>query len=244
MLISNFLIISKEFIQSGSPRIFYKNLLKVPEASSSDSNWSTSKRTKRKKLPLFKRCKPVCRYNIHCPSAHWNKNVGKNLCFLNSPYEIRKISQSDDCRLMHVHPHAYVCMLMKRQKANSLENTSGLNWENKTYRLKWSITMRDHMDWWVTALLSWDPPPPCKQALKQCGSRINTDRFPKRAPEAQASSGARGRAPLGNFFGIFTPQSPFFWVPKSFRQDIGQISTWKKSFFINKNATLCRQNVI
>ena len=87
MFISYFLIISKEFIQSGSPWICYKKLLKVPKTSSSDNNWSTSKRTKRNKLPLFKWCKP----NIHYPSAHWNENVGKNLHFLNSPCEIRQI---------------------------------------------------------------------------------------------------------------------------------------------------------
>ena len=88
MFISYFLIISKEFTQSGSPWICYKNLLKVPETSSSDNNWSTSKRTKRNKLPLFKRCKLFCRYNIHYPSAHWNKNVRKNLYFLNSPFSL------------------------------------------------------------------------------------------------------------------------------------------------------------
>ena len=91
IFISYFLIISKEFLQSGSPGICYNNLLKVPETSSSDNNWSTSKRTKRNKLPLFKRCKPVCRHKIHYPSAHWSKNVGKNLHFLNSSCEIRQI---------------------------------------------------------------------------------------------------------------------------------------------------------
>ena len=37
------------------------------------------------------------------------------------------------------------------------------------------------------------------------GSRINTDRFPKRAPKEQASSGVRRHAPLGNLFWILTP---------------------------------------
>ena len=44
------------------------------------------------------------------------------------------------------------------------------------------------------------------------GSTINTDRFPKRAPKEQASSGVRGHAPLGNLIWILTPQSPVFWV--------------------------------
>ena len=34
------------FLQSGSPWIRYKNLLKVPETSSSDKNWSTSHKKK------------------------------------------------------------------------------------------------------------------------------------------------------------------------------------------------------
>ena len=49
MSISYFLIISKEFIQSGSPWICYNNLLKVTETSSSDNNWSTSNKNKLKK---------------------------------------------------------------------------------------------------------------------------------------------------------------------------------------------------
>ena len=49
------------------------------------------------------------------------------------------------------------------------------------------------------------------------GSRINADRFPKRAPQAQASRGFRGNALLGIFFIYIylTPEkSPFmdFWV--------------------------------
>ena len=46
MFISYFLIISKKFIQSGSPWLRYKNLSKVPEISSSDNNWSTSHKKK------------------------------------------------------------------------------------------------------------------------------------------------------------------------------------------------------
>ena len=48
----------------------------------------------------------------------------------------------------------------------------------------------------------------------QRGSRINTDRFPKRAPKAQASRRFRGNALLGNAFEFNSVKSPFmdFWV--------------------------------
>ena len=84
MFISYFLIISKEFIQSGLPWICYKNLLKVPETSSSDNNWSSSKRTKRNKLPLFKRCKPG--FGPDCaitPSTHL---ILFDICILSGQY--------------------------------------------------------------------------------------------------------------------------------------------------------------
>ena len=38
------------------------------------------------------------------------------------------------------------------------------------------------------------------QTLVQIGSRINTDRFPKKVPKAQASWGIRGYASRGNQF--------------------------------------------
>ena len=46
------------------------------------------------------------------------------------------------------------------------------------------------------------------------GSRINTERFPKRAPKAQASRGSRECFPLGSFLDFISPKSPFlvFWV--------------------------------
>ena len=46
------------------------------------------------------------------------------------------------------------------------------------------------------------------------GSRINTDRFPKRAPRAQASRGIRGILPRGNVVDFNSLKSPFlgFWV--------------------------------
>ena len=40
-------------------------------------------------------------------------------------------------------------------------------------------------------------------------SRINTDRFPKWAPKAQASKGVRGRLPPGNFLDSNSFKSPF-----------------------------------
>ena len=41
------------------------------------------------------------------------------------------------------------------------------------------------------------------------GSRINTDRFPKRAPKAQASRGVQGMFPLGKFFGFYFTKVSF-----------------------------------
>ena len=41
------------------------------------------------------------------------------------------------------------------------------------------------------------------------GSRINTDRFPKRAPKAQASSGVQERAPPGKNLDFYSLKSPF-----------------------------------
>ena len=40
-------------------------------------------------------------------------------------------------------------------------------------------------------------------------SRINTDRFPKRASKEQASNGVRGRAPSGNFLDFYFLRSAF-----------------------------------
>ena len=41
------------------------------------------------------------------------------------------------------------------------------------------------------------------------GSRRNTDRFPKRAPKAQASSGVREKAPPGKKLDFYYLKSPF-----------------------------------
>ena len=52
--------------------------------------------------------------------------------------------------------------------------------------------------------------------------RINTDRFRKQAPKAEAFKGSGGMQ-SGQIFCFFTPQSPLAWVSESvFRQDIGQ----------------------
>ena len=51
------------------------------------------------------------------------------------------------------------------------------------------------------------------------GSRIDiSDRFPKRAPKAQAFEGSEGMFQW-EFFSILTSQSPLSWVSESFRQD-------------------------
>ena len=46
------------------------------------------------------------------------------------------------------------------------------------------------------------------------GSRINTDRFPKRALKAQTFSGVQGLAPQKNYLDFYSSESPFlgFWV--------------------------------
>ena len=41
------------------------------------------------------------------------------------------------------------------------------------------------------------------------GSRINTDRFPKREPKAQASRGVRGHAPPVNILDSYSVKSTF-----------------------------------
>lgn len=60
------------------------------------------------------------------------------------------------------------------------------------------------------------------------GPRINTDRFPERAPKAQGSRGGGG----GGFGGMFPEE--ISWVCESFRQYIGQfhsppINPWKSA---------------
>ena len=44
------------------------------------------------------------------------------------------------CRHMHVRPRAYVCVISEKTKRKIPWRTPrGLNWENKTYKLKRSI---------------------------------------------------------------------------------------------------------
>ena len=69
------------------------------------------------------------------------------------------------------------------------------------------------------------------EILSRSESRLNTDRFPKRAPKTQVSSGVQEHAHPRKFFGFLIPKGPFPWVSESFRQDIGKISTWNVFFF-------------
>ena len=73
------------------------------------------------------------------------------------------------------------------------------------------------------------------------GSRINTDRFPKRALKAQASRGVRRRALPGNFLDFHSLKSPFldflviqtgYW-PDSNPESVFII----KNIFVMKNVT-------
>ena len=65
------------------------------------------------------------------------------------------------------------------------------------------------------------------------GSRINIDRFPKRAPKAQAFSGVRGLALPRNYLDFYSLKSPFL----GFR--VIQVGYWPdfnlESVFIFKN---------
>ena len=80
------------------------------------------------------------------------------------------------------------------------------------------------------------------------GSGINTDRFPKRGPKAQAlSKGVWGAGSPRNVL-VFNSLSPLSWVFESLRQHIAQVSTWKvffiiKNIFIMKNLTDFRKMV-
>ena len=60
--------------------------------------------------------------------------------------------------------------------------------------------------------------------------------------KAQASRGVWGQAPPENCLDFNSLKSPFLGFSKSFRQDFGQISTWKvffiiKNIFVMKNLT-------
>ena len=55
----------------------------------------------------------------------------------------------------------------------------------------------------------------CAYGKLMRGSRINTDRFPERAPKAQASRGVRGHGPHGKCFRFYLPKVPFPGFPSS-----------------------------
>ena len=56
---------------------------------------------------------------------------------------VPKRTVSFNCRLMHVHPHAYVCNIInEKTKGKFPKESIGLYWETKTYKLKRSIKVR------------------------------------------------------------------------------------------------------
>ena len=65
--------------------------------------------------------------------------------------------------------------------------------------------------------------------LVRHGSRINTDRFPKRVQRRKLLGGSAACSPFGNFLDFNSLKS---WVSESFRKDIGTISTWKVLFLV------------
>ena len=73
------------------------------------------------------------------------------------------------------------------------------------------------------------------------GSRINTDRFPKRAPKAQASRGVRRRPPPGNFLDFYSLKSPFLGfivIQKGYWPDSNLESVFIiKNIFVMKDVT-------
>ena len=70
------------------------------------------------------------------------------------------------------------------------------------------------------------------------GSRINTDRFPKWAPKAQASSGVQEWAPPGKNLDFYSLKSPFLGF------QVIQRGYWRdgnlKSLFIIKNILIMK----
>ena len=75
-------------------------------------------------------------------------------------------------------------------------------------------------------------------SLARRGSKINTDRFPKRAPKAQASSGVRERAPPGKNLDVYSLKSPFlgFQVIQTKYWPDGKL----ESLFIIKNILIMK----
>ena len=78
-------------------------------------------------------------------------------------------------------------------------------------------------------------------------SRINTDRFPKRAPKAQAFSGVRGLAPKRNYLDFYSLESPFLGfrvIQMEYRPDFNLESIFIfKNIFNMKNVTYFRKTV-
>ena len=79
------------------------------------------------------------------------------------------------------------------------------------------------------------------------GSRINTDRFPQRAPKAEASRGVRRRPPPGNFLDFYSLKSPFLGfivIQKGYWPDSNLESVFIiKNIFVMKNVTDFRKTV-
>ena len=88
---------------------------------------------------------------------------------------------------------------------------------------------------------------PQKAYVGRRGSRINTDRFPKRAPKAQASRGVRRRPPPGNFLDFYSLKSPFLdfiVIQKGYWPDSNLESVFIiKNIFVMKNVTDFRKTV-
>ena len=88
----------------------------------------------------------------------------------------------------------------------------------------------------VTTQLIWRQTPKLcitvywnKNSSSRYESRINIDRFPKQVPKFL---GGWGLIPWEIFL-ILTPLSPLFWLPESFRQDVGQFHSPEMKHFYN-----------
>ena len=80
----------------------------------------------------------------------------------------------------------------------------------------------------------------------KCGYRINTDQFPKRAPNAQVSKGVRGTTTRLRFFSDLNFLN-LSWISESFRQNTSQFHSPRmkpcnlESFFFIKNISVTRR---
>ena len=109
------------------------------------------------------------------------------------------------------------------------------HWGQKRKLFQTDITAALHRNSWLSLSLSTETQrifvPSCVLAVCRRGSRINTDRFPERAPKVQASREVRKMFPWN-----LTPWSPLSWVCESFRQDIGQFHSPRMKLW---NLTAC-----